>query len=64
MTATVFVDHQVVPGTDDIPQLFGGLDVIPTTVLIDRSGRIAVTHVGFCSKSEFDAAIKALLNEH
>jgi peroxiredoxin len=60
----VFVNHQIVPGTDDIRQLFGGLDVIPTTLLIDRAGRIAVTHVGYCSRSEFDDAIKALLNEH
>jgi len=59
----VFVNHQVVPGIDDIPQLFGGLDAIPTTFLLDRAGRIAVTHVGFCSRNEFEAAIKALLNE-
>src|SRR5262245_56937102 len=60
----VILNHQVVPGQDDdLLRLFGGLNAIPTTFLIDRSGRIAVTHGGFCSKGEFDTAIKALLNE-
>jgi len=35
----------------------------PTTFIIDKSGRIAVKHVGFCSKSEYEADIKALLGE-
>ena len=60
----VFLNHQVVRGqSDDVARLFGGLNVIPTTFLIDKSGRIAVTHGGFCARSEFDTAIKALLNE-
>ena len=59
----VFLSHQVVPGADDIPRLFGGLEAIPTTLLIDKLGRIAVTHVGLCSKGEYETAIKALLNE-
>jgi len=60
----VFLNHQVVRGQhDDVTHLFGGLNAIPTTFLIDKSGRIAVTHGGFCTKSEFDTAIKALLNE-
>ena len=60
----VFLNRQVPRGQDeDAAHLFGGLNVIPTTFLIDKSGRIAVTHAGFCTKSEFDLAIKALLNE-
>ena len=60
----VFLNHQVVRGQDDdVVHPFGGLNAIPTTFLIDKSGRIAVTHGGFCTKSEFDTAIKALLNE-
>ena len=60
----VFLNRQIIVGQDDdLLRLFGGLNAIPTTFLIDRSGRIAVTHGGFCSKSEFDSAITTLLNE-
>jgi peroxiredoxin len=39
----VFLDHHVVRGRDDdVARFFGGLNAIPTTFLIDRSGRIAV----------------------
>jgi len=33
------------------------------TLIIDKSGRIAVTHVGLCPKSEYEAAINAMLAE-
>jgi peroxiredoxin len=36
---------------------------IPTTVIVDRSGRIAVRHVGYCSKREFESDIQAVLAE-
>ena len=36
---------------------------IPTTFIVDRSGRIAVKHVGYCSKREFESDIQALLAE-
>jgi len=36
---------------------------IPTTFIIDRSGRIAVRHVGYCSKREFESDIQAVLAE-
>jgi peroxiredoxin len=36
---------------------------IPTTLILDRSGRIAVRHVGYCSKREFDSDIEAVLAE-
>jgi len=59
----VFLNHRIAQGADSVVDLFGGLDAIPTTLLIDKSGRIAVTHGGFCSWAEFDMGIRALLNE-
>src|SRR5205085_11121971 len=48
----VFLNRQVVRGQqDDVTRLFGGLNAIPTTFLIDKSGRIAVTHGGLDRKS-------------
>jgi thiol-disulfide isomerase/thioredoxin len=38
-------------------------NAMPTTVLLDRSGRVAVRHTGYCSKREFETDIQALLDE-
>jgi peroxiredoxin len=42
-------------------ELFGGVDAIPTTFVIDREGKIIHKHVGFVAKSQFEKEIKALL---
>lgn len=56
------VNYHVVVGNDDLAQLYGASS-LPTTFIIDKSGRIAATHVGLCSKSEYEADMKAVLNE-
>jgi peroxiredoxin len=50
-------------GDDRVAELFGGLKAVPTTIIIDRQGRIAATHIGLCQKSEYEGDIKAVLNE-
>jgi len=57
------INYPVMVGDDRIADLFGGLKAVPTTVIIDRQGRIAATHVGLCKKSEYEGDIKAVLNE-
>jgi cytochrome c biogenesis protein CcmG/thiol:disulfide interchange protein DsbE len=57
------VDYQMMLADGDIAARYGGLESIPVTILIDKAGRIGVTHVGLCPKSEYDAAIKSLLAE-
>ena len=57
------ISYPVVVGNDDIARLRGSRGATPTTLIIDKSGRIAVRHVGFCSKSEYEADIKKLLSE-
>jgi peroxiredoxin len=58
------INYRVVVGGNEVARLAGGLRSIPTTLIIDKSGRIAVTHRGFCSKSEYEADTRALLAEH
>ena len=50
-------------GDNRISDLFGGLKAVPTTLNIDRQGRVAATHVGLCKKSDYENDIKAVLNE-
>jgi peroxiredoxin len=55
------VNYRILLGNDDIATLYGGVDSLPTTFLIDREGRIAAIHVGLVSKSEYQDDINHLL---
>ncbi len=61
--ATARFNYPVMVGPEDVAALYGGLDAVPTTLLIDKSGRIAALHVGLCSRSEYEADINALLQK-
>jgi peroxiredoxin len=55
------MNYPVVVGNDSVAELYGGIDSLPTTFLIDRDGGIASTHVGLVSKSEYQAEIVHLI---
>lgn len=57
------INYPVMLGDDWIAELFGGLKAVPTTLIIDRQGRIAATHIGLCQKSEYEGDVRAVLNE-
>lgn len=54
--------YPVAIGTDAIGDLYH-LKVMPLTVLIDRQGRIAVSHSGVVDPKAFESDIKTLLAE-
>jgi hypothetical protein len=57
------VNYPVMIGNDGVASLFGGLQRIPLTLVIDRYGRIAAIHAGLCRKDEYESDIEAALNE-
>jgi cytochrome c biogenesis protein CcmG/thiol:disulfide interchange protein DsbE len=57
------IDYRVMVADKTIAPLYGGLESIPVTLIIDKAGRIAVTHVGLCPRNEYEAAIDSLLAE-
>ncbi|HTS25829.1 MAG TPA: TlpA disulfide reductase family protein [Bryobacteraceae bacterium] len=59
--ADLGVNYRVVIGNDSTAESYGGVDALPTTFLIDRSGRIAAVHVGLASKKDFEDGIQELL---
>jgi peroxiredoxin len=59
--ADLQVNYRVVIGNDTTAQLYGGVDALPTTFLIDRGGKIAAVHVGLASKRDFEDGIEQLL---
>jgi peroxiredoxin len=57
------MNYRVLLGNDDVSTAYGGLDALPTTLLIDRQGKIASVHEGVSmGKEEFKNAIVQLLN--
>jgi peroxiredoxin len=56
------VNYRVLMGNDSVTQLYGGVDSLPTTFVIDKDGRIASAHVGLVGKNEYLGEIQALLN--
>ena len=57
------VNYRVMMGDDSIANLYGGVESLPTTFILDREGRIARTHVGLVSKSEYENDIQELLKQ-
>ncbi len=59
--AELGVNYRVVIGNDQTAQLYGGVDALPTTFLIDRNGKIAAVHIGLASKKVFEDGVEQLL---
>jgi peroxiredoxin len=57
------INYPVVLGNDSVLQSYGGLESLPTTLIIDRHGRVAATHVGLVSKSVYERDILSALTE-
>jgi len=57
------INYRVMLGNEEISDLYGGLDSLPTTLLIDRQGKIASVHIGLSlGKEEFRDDIAHLLD--
>ena len=55
------INYRVVMGNDSIATLYGGVDSLPTTFILDKDGKIASTHIGLVSKSDYENEIDQLL---
>jgi cytochrome c biogenesis protein CcmG/thiol:disulfide interchange protein DsbE len=55
------INYRILLGTDSVAQLYGGVDSLPTSFLLDREGRVASVHVGLVSKSAYQNDINSLL---
>jgi peroxiredoxin len=56
------MNYRILLGDDKVSTSYGGLDALPTTLLIDREGNIASVHEGVAmGKEEFKNAIVQLL---
>lgn len=58
------INYRIFVATNDMAQLYGVIDALPTTFLIDREGRIAAMHSGLVSKATYIRQIETLLENH
>lgn len=56
------INYRLMLGDDKVADLYGGLNALPTTFLIDRNGYIAAVHIGLSGKDDFENGIQELLN--
>jgi peroxiredoxin len=58
------INYRVLLGDETVSQLYGGLDALPTTFLIDRDGKFAFSpHIGLAGKNEYLSEIQSLLGK-
>ncbi len=55
------MNYPIVLGTAEVVQLYGGIEAIPTTFIVDKNGYIAGRQVGLLSKELLEQKLKSLL---
>lgn len=57
------IPYIIVMGTPDVVSSYGGIRGIPTTFVIDRSGKVYRKYVGYRKKEVFERDVRELLKE-
>lgn len=55
------VNYRILMGDHQVAMLYGGVEALPTSFMIDREGKIASVHVGLVSKWVYENDINELL---
>jgi peroxiredoxin len=55
------INYRNVIGTQQTADMYGGVESLPTSFIVDQEGRIAKVHVGLVSKSDYESEIQELL---
>ncbi len=61
--ARMRINYRILMGDSLVSDLYGGVDSLPTSFMIDRQGRVARMHIGLVSRSEYQNDINALLDQ-
>jgi peroxiredoxin len=57
------INYRIMVGSEEVGQLFGNVDALPTSFMIDRQGRIAASHTGLVDKQDYQNEILKLLDD-
>lgn len=56
------IEYPVVMGDHDVANAYGGIRAIPTTIIVDRNGRIVDRVVGSMDRERFENEIREILH--
>ncbi len=56
------IEYPVVIGNSDIVNAYGGIRAIPTTIIVDRNGKIVDRVIGYLDKRRFEDEIREIIN--
>lgn len=56
------LNYPVLLGDEEVSKTYGGIDTLPTTLLIDREGRMASLHLGLDTRDEYQKEIGLLIH--
>ena len=56
------IEYRMVIGSEEVSTLYGGIESLPTTFMIDKQGKIAAIHTGLVSKATYQKEIEDLLD--
>jgi len=57
------INYRIGLGGEELAKLYGGLDALPETYLINREGRIAAHHIGMAPRAEYEKEIMQVLGK-
>jgi peroxiredoxin len=55
------INYPIVLANEEVNELYGGIEALPTTLLIGRDGKVAFIHNGLISRAEYEKEIRQLL---
>jgi thiol-disulfide isomerase/thioredoxin len=58
------MNYPIVMGSDKLSEEYGGIPALPTTFVLDTSGRVVQKHMGLYPEEVYDGEIRALLGMH
>ena len=58
---TAKINYPILLANEEVNQLYGGIEALPTTLLIGRDGKVAYIHSGLISKSDYEKEIRELV---
>jgi cytochrome c biogenesis protein CcmG/thiol:disulfide interchange protein DsbE len=55
------INYPIVLANEEVNELYGGIEALPTTLLIGRDGKVSFLHAGLVSREEYEKEIRKLL---